>query len=140
MITLELTISYFNNNELTHFCIKICNLLTPETFVISFRNPEFLGIRIHTVFWDPKFLNCYSQLLTMYFQLLIILCMESFGSCANFRLPVFGGFTRFGVWRIQKTQNQPVFGFSLVNILVCQSVETIPFEQIVVKTSFRFYK
>ena len=24
---------------------------------------------------------------------------------ANFRLPVFDEFTRFGVWRIQKTQN-----------------------------------
>ena len=28
-----------------------------------------------------------------------------FGNRANFRLPVFGGFTRFGVWKIQKTQN-----------------------------------
>ena len=29
----------------------------------------------------------------------------NFGNRANFRLPVFGGYTHFGVWRIQKTQN-----------------------------------
>ena len=28
--------------------------------------------------------------------------MGKFGNRVNFRLPVFGGFTRFGVWRIQK--------------------------------------
>ena len=28
--------------------------------------------------------------------------MENFGNRKNFRLPVFGGFTRFGAWRIQK--------------------------------------
>ena len=29
----------------------------------------------------------------------------NFGNCTNFRLSVFGGFARFGIWRIQKTQN-----------------------------------
>ena len=32
----------------------------------------------------------------------IILCMGNFGNRASFRPPVFGGFTRFGVWRFQK--------------------------------------
>ena len=40
------------------------------------------------------------------FQFSIILCMGNFGNRANFRLPDFGGFTSFGVWRIQKTPNQ----------------------------------
>ena len=31
----------------------------------------------------------------------------NYGNSANFRLPVFGGFTRFGVWRIQKNVKLP---------------------------------
>ena len=71
---------------------------------------------------------------SLFFQLLIILCMGNFGNRANFRLPVFSGFPRFGVWRIQKTQNQNGVRKSVslqVSMLVCfliyQSVETIFF-------------
>ena len=53
----------------------------------------------------------------------IIPCMGNFGNGANFRLPVFGGFTRFVVWRIQKIQNKQVSGCSLVpqyvSMIVC---------------------
>ena len=39
------------------------------------------------------------------FKFPIILFMMNLGNRAYFRLPVLGGFTRFDVWRIQKTQN-----------------------------------
>ena len=42
----------------------------------------------------------------------------TFGIRAYFRLPVFGGFTLYVVWRIQKTQNQRVFVSQLIRQFV----------------------
>ena len=36
--------------------------------------------------------------------------MGNFGNRANFRLPIFEGFTRFGLLRIEKTQSMRNFG------------------------------
>ena len=35
-------------------------------------------------------------------KFMFLLVPHNFGKSVNFRLPVFGGFTHFGVWRIQK--------------------------------------
>ena len=34
--------------------------------------------------------------------------MGNFGHRANFQLPVFGGFARFGAWRIKKRKNTKI--------------------------------
>ena len=82
--------------------------------------------------------NKHPMIIIFYF---LILCTGNFDYRANFRLPVFGGFTSFEDRRIQKTQyfhGVWVFVSQLVCQFVSQSVDTISFEQIVVKTSFRF--
>ena len=44
---------------------------------------------------DPN-LPFLSLKIEIHYEFPIKLCMENFGNRANFRLPVFGGFTRFG--------------------------------------------
>ena len=51
-----------------------------------------------------------------------MLCMGNFGNRANIQFLVFGRFTHFGIWRIQKTQNQhgvQVFVSMLDSLLDC---------------------
>ena len=119
-------------------CGVVIKSLCPSVDITSSKQPcvlYFLMCKIPKNVGIFYFSICSANI--VYFQFPIILCMGNFGNHANLRLSVFGRITRFGVWRIQKTQNQhdvQVF-FSQS---VYQSVETISIEQIAVKTSFWF--
>ena len=62
-----------------------------------------------THFWDRRGRVC--LLADPAIQLVIIgrvplhtMYGETLENCANFRIPVLGGFARYGAWRVQKTQ------------------------------------
>ena len=119
---------------------KVSSENTFKCFSLKFNSINFhytnkFGVASNTYHIYSQFLGLWVQFGN--FQFPIILCMGNFENRANIRLQVFEGFTRFGVGKSQKTQNQHSVRV-IVSMLVYYSVETISFEQIVVKTSFWF--
>ena len=74
-------------------------LLRALSIIVIFFMFEFAQIIQVQVHYFKSFSQDEKDILVGHFS------MGNFGNRANFRLPVFGGFSRLGVRRIQKTQN-----------------------------------